>query len=136
MRIERVFVYGTLRKGDFNHPLITRVGGIFVGTEWIDGYQMYHLGGFPGVVRGKGKVFGEVYVLPMPKYALKRLDRLEGAPVMFRRSVVLTRFGEAYIYLWNSPVYALPKIDSGNWDDAEVVYRTAMEGRNERRIDW
>ena len=67
------FVYGTLMKNHRNHGYLK--DSTYIGDGIIDGYQMYDLGTYPGVVESKGTVFGEVYLINTETE--KRLDYLE-----------------------------------------------------------
>jgi gamma-glutamylcyclotransferase (GGCT)/AIG2-like uncharacterized protein YtfP len=117
-----VFVYGTLKKGHSNHAVLR--GADFVCHAYIRGYDMYHLGGFPGIIEGNGEVYGEVYKITDDH--LPWLDRLEGySPdsklenCMYLRKPVSfeTEAGkmEAFVYIWNGPVTNRKKIESGIW---------------------
>jgi len=84
-----IFVYGTLKQGHGNHPVIGR----FEQTELVEeravlrGYSMASLGGFPAIFPEKeGEVIGEVY--KVPDEALGPLDRLEGYPSFYDRTQV------------------------------------------------
>ncbi len=107
---EYVFVYGTLKKGFYNHK--GRLDGTaghskFIKQDTIDGV-MYDLGDFPGVVLYKKndnqtelehrlKIHGEVYEID--KNVLKKLDQLEGYPNFYNRSEIITDSGlKAWIY--------------------------------------
>lgn len=95
----RVFVYGTLKRGQPNHYLLE--DGVHLGDCTIgDNYCMVRMGWFPGVVRGpnfEGTVAGEVY--EVDQQTLCALDILEGHPNFFRRHKVATKFKNAWIYL-------------------------------------
>jgi gamma-glutamylcyclotransferase (GGCT)/AIG2-like uncharacterized protein YtfP len=62
----RVFVYGTLRKGDSNDITKLKPTPVYLGNSTING-NMYHLGGYPGVtLGGENRVVGEVYAITEP----------------------------------------------------------------------
>lgn len=71
----RVFVYGTLRRGDDNDITRLEPAPVFLGNAVIAG-TMHHLGAYPGVVLGgTARVVGEVYAITP---ALERkLDEIE-----------------------------------------------------------
>lgn len=72
----KVFVYGTLKMGKSNHPLL-RDSAYLTDHETDPEFLMINLGGFPGVVRdGATSIKGEVY--EVDDETLARLDRLEG----------------------------------------------------------
>ena len=74
---EKLFVYGTLRKG---FPLHRYLSGQarFIGAGTIRGI-LYDLGEYPGVVHSEnGEVQGELYELETGAKLLSKLDRVEG----------------------------------------------------------
>lgn len=77
---------------------------------------MYSLGGFPGVVRGgTTAIEGEVYEVDGATMAA--LDRLEGHPRFYRRTVVRLEDGERVeTYLLDEvQVEGRPVVASGCW---------------------
>jgi len=112
----RVFVYGSLKRGLYNHRLLTE-GATFAGEDRIEGATMFDLGAFPAVhLGGAGAVHGEVYrVTPE---TLARLDRLEGCPTMYQRvRVRLAASGAAsWVYVMTPEKLAgRPGVPSGRW---------------------
>jgi gamma-glutamylaminecyclotransferase len=97
-----LFVYGSLKRGQRNH-------GYLVGQEFVTEaqtaprYRLYVCGGYAclveDLVHGVG-VRGEIWLLD--EEALRQVDRLEDAPVLYsRRPVVLENFAApvaAYFY--------------------------------------
>jgi gamma-glutamylcyclotransferase (GGCT)/AIG2-like uncharacterized protein YtfP len=70
-----VFVYGTLKRGGPNHPLLAPfVRAVTAGK--VPGVLL-ELGGYPGWVDGGGIVRGEVFHLTRMADALRVLDALE-----------------------------------------------------------
>lgn len=110
---ERVFVYGTLRRGGRNHHLLR--GARLLGRHrTAAGYTMLDLGGCPGVVAGGGTaVIGEVYAVDAA--TLRRLDRLEEYPRVYTREPVATPWGPAWLYLFRGPGGFRPVIPAGDW---------------------
>jgi gamma-glutamylcyclotransferase (GGCT)/AIG2-like uncharacterized protein YtfP len=95
----RLFVYGTLRRGQLRHRYLgeSRYLGA-VRTE--SGYTLYHLGEYPGLKVGDGIVEGELYEVPETQLAV--LDAVEGAPDLFHRGPVVLEDGQevvAYFYV-------------------------------------
>lgn len=113
----KVFVYGTLLRGEANHRLLEH--STFVGyARTPAAYRLHSLGGFPGMVLGGNSIVeGEVYDVDVA--TLARLDRLEGHPSFYRRMWI--RLGNGTRAL----TYLLPQhrvseravIASGNWRD-------------------
>ncbi len=76
---QRLFIYGTLRKGFALHSHIERLGARYVGKGKIHG-SLYSLGEFPGAVRcssGSDEIIGEVYELQDGDRHLEQLDAVE-----------------------------------------------------------
>lgn len=96
MSKKKVFVYGSLKQGYGNHPLIK--DSVLLGeclTKPI--YTMYSLGAFPAVVlQGNTSITGEVYEVDDDTFA--RLDRLEGYPDFYDRTMIDTDHGKAWMY--------------------------------------
>ncbi len=110
----RVFVYGTLLAGEPNHHLLARAR-LLCPTETQPGFELRHLGGFPGLVRGGAQaVVGEVY--EVDDATLAALDRLEGHPTFYRRTSIAVggESVDAYMLL-RAQVEGCPVITSGSW---------------------
>ena len=59
----RVFVYGTLRKGMYNHDIYLRERSVYCGDGYIKGSLMTIIGKiYPAYLcEGQDMIFGEVY---------------------------------------------------------------------------
>lgn len=123
-----LFVYGTLKRGFYNHTILLDYKGndsTFIRELSLPGYDMYSLGGFPGVVLGKGQITGELY--KVNDEILCRTDRLEGVNAKFpykglyrrekARMISEDQFGtwNYWIYLYNGDVSTRQKIEDGVW---------------------
>ncbi len=111
-----LFVYGSLKKGKKLHYLISELN--FIGRGILRGFDMYLVSWYPAVVKGSGKVFGEIYEIN--EEVLKILDKVEDEGKLYNRTVVNieTEWGEllpAYIYIYNGSIENLEKIPSGNF---------------------
>ena len=96
-----VFVYGTLLKEERNHYLLEN--SEFIGSGYIDNYYMFKLSTYPGIIKGEGKVLGEVYKVNSQKEKL--LDQLEEVVYLYDKvleKVVLDNNEEvnAYVYVY------------------------------------
>jgi gamma-glutamylcyclotransferase (GGCT)/AIG2-like uncharacterized protein YtfP len=124
-----VFVYGTLRKGDCRFGVPTFVEMVHP-EAYLEGFQLIHLGGFPGIIPGPGRVRGEVH-----RYSsFERLDRIEGFSEanpnssLFRREEVVVELplGEelqASVYIFgagNRMRRPLKVIECGDWFSEEA----------------
>jgi len=113
----RVFVYGSLLRGEPNHRLLGDAH--FIGlARTRPAFALHDLGAFPGAVsHGTTAITGEIYEVDGP--TLERLDRLEGHPHLYRREVVeLVASDEpefAYIYVYRASLAHARAIPSGDW---------------------
>ncbi len=109
--MQKVFVYGTLKKGGRLHK---HLDGTFLGPAVAPGWVLHRLDWYPCVTRGQGTVYGELYAIR----SLERLDAVEGYPNWFNRALAPVYLGEvehdAWIYYRES--CDAPIIKSGVWD--------------------
>jgi gamma-glutamylcyclotransferase (GGCT)/AIG2-like uncharacterized protein YtfP len=113
--VTRLFVYGTLMRGEPAHALLERaqmLGG--VSTEM--GYALFDMGAFPAMVAsGLTSVLGEVYTVSAD--LLAAVDRYEGCPEFYRRRQVTLSDGskaETYV-LTAAQVQGCDEVDGGDW---------------------
>lgn len=113
-----VAVYGSLRQGFENHDIIS--DSEYLGEDWIFDIALYDLGPYPGAkTETSSGVLVEIY--RVDDRTLKALDELEDyseqnpANSLYIRTVTRTRFGNAFIYLYNRHIAAERKIASGVW---------------------
>jgi gamma-glutamylcyclotransferase (GGCT)/AIG2-like uncharacterized protein YtfP len=118
--IDLVFVYGTLRKGEANHRLLS-VAEYCGWHTTRPCYRMLHLGTYPGVVEGGSTAIkGEVY--RVNKKMVVQLDRLEACPRLYRKKMIPTPWGRAWIYIYRGIRDKRAVIPSGSWR-GEVMAR-------------
>lgn len=92
----KVIVYGTLKRGYFNHRVISMAEGNFIKEVTVHNVSMYSYGPYPVALLDepcqiKGELFEVKNIGP--------LDRLEGYPDFYDRSQVATTEGDmAWIY--------------------------------------
>ncbi|SDW00267.1 gamma-glutamylcyclotransferase family protein [Thiocapsa roseopersicina] len=110
---QRVFVYGTLLRGEVNHHLLAQAE--FLGSHRTAAcFSLYLLRAYPGAVRGGATAIrGEVYAVDHA--GLRRLDRLEDYPALYDRRLLATPYGRAWIYLFRGSVRDRPLIPGGDW---------------------
>lgn len=112
--MSRIFVYGTLLRGEPNHRLLARatfVGDARTRAEW----RMVSLGGFPAIAAG-GETAVEGEVFEVDADTLASLDRLEGHPRFYRRTEIrLDDGGVAETYVLPAANAQGPEIGSGSW---------------------
>jgi len=112
---EYLFVYGTLKRGHYNHHFLERAQFVDEAATFEPHWHMYSMGAFPVVVNGSRKIPGELYLC---KYAntLRDVDRLEGNPFMYCREKILveTKSGllyEAWMYVYKGATDQLHMVE-------------------------
>ena len=124
-----VAVYGTLRLGQGNHHVMEVSNGEYLGTTRLPGtIRAGQWSGFPYLTLEhpgeKGEFTAEVFRIPDGN--LTHLDRLEGYPSFYNRSVVSTKFGDAWIYhIEDEHTYAIPAIEGGDWNTFLEQHRSS-----------
>lgn len=115
-----VAVYGTLRRGQSNHSVLSRHNPTLLGTTVIHGYAMYNVGGFPAILPDDEASTVVVELYDVTADALPGLDSLEGYrpgnPEMslYLRQQISVQSIHPYIYVWNGSIPG-PAILSGDW---------------------
>ena len=114
MWVDKVFVYGTLRRGGRNHQLLAAAR--FLGTcRTEQRFTLIDFGPYPGVVaRGGTSVAGEVYAVD--RATIKLLDELEAFPIEYDRRRLATLYGKAWIYVYRRrDCYRGIVVPGGDW---------------------
>jgi len=118
-----VAVYGSLLKGLHNHSFLEE--STFIKNDTVEGFDMYALSSFPGIIEGYGKVKVELW--EVNESTLNSLDGLEGHPRHYKRTNVITESGEeVMIYVYQYKVDQRAKVLDGDW------YKFYQENYNER----
>lgn len=92
----RVFVYGSLRRGEKYHSLLAQSKPEAM-QAWIKGELFDTLQGYPGLsVPGERRVYGELY--RVNRETLSRLDELEGFRPGRIRISRINIDGSVYLY--------------------------------------
>lgn len=107
----KLFVYGSLKRGFFNH---TRFGfnkiATLIGEAMVSGVSLRHLSGYPyphAVLDPNGVVEGELYELDRDSYPAESIERMElgaGYKPVEVVAVVNEREHTAKMYVANFPV--------------------------------
>lgn len=123
----KIFVYGTLKSGHSNNPIIAD-SGTFICRDLVKGnYRMVSLGGFPGVIFDPdapvATIYGEVWA--GDEKMLEACDWLEGYPSFYSRAKVrpFTVDSNTWIYFlpdtpWSSR--KLPPVENNIWEPRDV----------------
>ena len=94
----RVFVYGSLKTGFGNHRVLGDNEPLREDQTLNAGWNMFSMGGFPGIVPGSQYISGELY--EVDDSILERLDWLEGNGHFYTREVVPLASGvDAWMYV-------------------------------------
>ncbi len=108
-----VFVYGTLKKGYKLHFYLKNAK--FIGYGYVNGYDMYIVDWYPAVVKGRGRVYGEVY--EVCQETLDILDGVEEEGFLYKRiceKVYMKKgFIKAYMYVYLKDVSQLKRVPTG-----------------------
>jgi gamma-glutamylcyclotransferase (GGCT)/AIG2-like uncharacterized protein YtfP len=94
----RVFVYGTLMKGEHHHEVLKSAS--FVGlTETQGNFDLVQIDYYPALLpEGKTRIMGELY--EVDDATLAELDELEEVPDYYvRERIKLADDSEAFVYL-------------------------------------
>lgn len=112
----KLFVYGTLRRGEYAHQLLSRHGAKFIREcQTHPRYQLYDQGRFPGMVieDRPGGVFGELF--EVSEECLKDTDCYEGVDtgLFIRKEIEISDGEKAIAYLIERSVGR--RVPSGIW---------------------
>lgn len=116
--LQRVFVYGTLRRAHGNHQLLENADYLGTGST-LGKYSMYIAGGYPYVVSTEARypIVGELY--GVDDQTLEKLDKMEGHPHYYTRKetmvIVDGKEYSAWMYVRDPHGILMP---SGDYSDA------------------
>ncbi|MCP9850793.1 gamma-glutamylcyclotransferase [Cyanobium sp. Morenito 9A2] len=123
--MDRVFVYGTLKRGQGNHHWLR--GAPFLGRGRLIGARLHDLGPYPMAVAGDGLIHGELFAVD--EWGLRHLDVLEDAPVLYQRQRLRLVDGSlAWTYLGDgSQVEGQPLVPFADWGSTPVFLPQPIE---------
>ena len=123
MGSNKLFVYGTLKRGGELHPELASQKTRFLGPAKIQG-RLFRIKGesYPGAVPVDSQQYikGELYELEQPDEALRKIDEIEGCDEgLFERRLVDVWAGnkktKAWAYFYAKPLKKSPPIASGHF---------------------
>ena len=111
----RLFVYGTLLRGESNHALLGDAKPLGdVSTH--PAYELADAGEYPAMLEGGStRVLGQLYEVPTSR--LSEIDEYEGAPELFVRVAITLSDGSkatGYVMPRERAVH-LSRIEGGSW---------------------
>jgi gamma-glutamylcyclotransferase (GGCT)/AIG2-like uncharacterized protein YtfP len=138
----RLFVYGSLMRGEGSHGLLaTLPGARLIGRGWVKG-RMLDLTDYPGAVResdGEDKIVGQLWEIESRPGILRTLDRYEefypdkpGRSRFTRRRAAVhlpRRMVRAWVYFLVRPPRAKKIVRGGDWRTRGRAQPTANGGR-------
>ena len=115
---ELLAVYGTLKRGLANHGLIADAQ--FVGCDKLEQISLYDIGPYPGARLEASKgIEVELYSVSARELAvldiLEEYDPKNPAHSLYIRERVESRFGTAWVYLYQGKIDGKPCLRSGAW---------------------
>ena len=120
-RQRKVFVYGTLMKGEANHKYLE--GSKYLGKATIRGYEMYDVGWYPAIVAGDSLIVGELYQVSIGD--MPSIDMLEGEGHLYDKTCETVTDAEgntifALVYVYKRECSGLKRIPA--WGKEYVWY--------------
>jgi gamma-glutamylaminecyclotransferase len=115
-----LFVYGTLMRGGCNH-------GALAGQRFLRGamtrskYLLLDLGAYPGLVLAQNDgraIHGELY--EVERRLIADLDRIEGAPELYRLELVEIKDEDdrIYAYIYRGRMESLRIVSGDHWSNS------------------
>ena len=116
MKANRVFVYGSLKQGFWNHPRFMTSARLVGTARTVDGFTLFDNGRYPKLeANGDRRIHGEVY--EVDSQTLTALDRLECGYDRVPINVDLTDGDrtEAFVYLGKGETAGWHRLESDCW---------------------
>lgn len=120
------FVYGTLKVGGHFNKIVKEFLKSYQPAK-LRGYVLYNFGSFPGIIKGKGVVDGELHEYTNVDVIMSMIDRIEGYradneddSLFLRREVEIelsdTTNTVANVYIFNRVPFVECKCKTGKWE--------------------
>jgi gamma-glutamylcyclotransferase (GGCT)/AIG2-like uncharacterized protein YtfP len=121
-----VFVYGTLKRKQINHILLTGVGVASICPARLFGVELFDINdpmrpyAYPAIVPGNGQILGELVHLTHPQDGLLVLDHLECEGFEYHRVRCWVRVAgqleRAWVYVYASRQFLHRKLGKRRFD--------------------
>lgn len=129
-----VFIYGSLKKGFFNHSLIEEYPkNKFIRKGFVEGYELYLLWSYPGIKPSSqnDKLYVELYSLTDEVFEV--IDRMERLAGYTPTEVEDDEGNKGVIYVYDREVNKDNIISSGNWtkndEKLKIIEEVSDNGR-------
>lgn len=113
--MHRVFVYGSLQRGQANHRMM-KSAQLIARVRTTAAFDLFDLGAFPAMAtNGHTSIAGELY--EVDDDLLRRLDAFEGCPTLYQREAIALDDGtsaEAYV-MPRQRLGRAPRVKHGCW---------------------
>ena len=110
-----IAVYGSLRKGHYNYE---RFGGkksfAFRGTFQINGYKLYNLGSYPGIIEAEKGDLVTVDLLECPDNIALQIDWMETGSG-YSPETIMVDGKKSIIYIYDRDISRFELVKSGDW---------------------
>lgn len=117
---EKVFVYGTLRKGKPLNVHLRNAAFLGDAKTAFPAFRMFCTGWYPAVIEAADDAYeliGEVY--EVDEKTMHGLDAAEGVPSLYQRKQVDVVVGDethkVWIYIYQPPVNNFREVTSGDY---------------------
>lgn len=126
-KINKVFVYGTLKPGGRYHHVAKEAGAFTFEKAYLENFVIYDLEpeNYPAIVSGEGVVHGYVFHYDDIDKALLMLDRLEAihddSPEYTREQTLAQPMNETvwvYVYARAERLKIARQVENGEWLEA------------------
>ncbi len=132
--MKNVFVYGSLKRGFFNHSLISEnPRNRFLRKGFVEGYKLYLLWSYPGIKQSGAaadKLYVELYSLRDEVF--ERIDKMERMAGYTPIEVEDDKEKKGILYVYNGEVDEKNFVPYGNWtkDDEKLKIIKGDEDEN------
>lgn len=114
-----IFVYGTLKPGCSNYHFYEQF--VIDSRKATIHADLYSLGQIPGIKNLGSENIVKGYVIKTDNIGLQSFDALEGHPMLYLRTPVITIEGDnVWVYVYNGEVQDYARIEHGDFQEIMV----------------